>query len=160
MSWLLSLFGLSEQSIIWRFQRNLRLYEFHINKKHRILSLLYKAKTSRIGLKYGLLIPPNVFEAGMKIMHLGPITINSNSKVGKNCLIGVNVALVATSGLKDAPIIGDNCSIGTGAILIGGIKIGNNVAIGAGAVVVNSFESDCITIAGVPAKIISKKHIL
>ena len=44
--------------------------------------------------------------------------------------------------------------IGPGAKLYGKITIGNNVAIGANAVVNKSFGSN-ITIAGIPAKIIS-----
>lgn len=55
-----------------------------------------------------------------------------------------------------APTIGDNCFIGPGAKLFGDIKIGDNVAIGANAVVNKDF-GDNVTIAGVPAKVESKK---
>ena len=55
-----------------------------------------------------------------------------------------------------APTIGDNCFIGPGAKLFGDIKIGDNVAIGANAVVNKDF-GDNVTIAGVPAKVVSKK---
>ena len=56
-----------------------------------------------------------------------------------------------------AAIIGDNVFIGSGAKIIGEVTIANNIAIGAGAVVTKSFSEDNITIAGVPAKIISHK---
>ena len=56
-----------------------------------------------------------------------------------------------------APVIGDNCWIGPGAKLYGGIVLGNEIMVGANAVVTKSFEQDGITIAGVPAKIISYK---
>lgn len=55
------------------------------------------------------------------------------------------------------PVIGDNCFICTGAKILGAVHLGNNVVVGANAVVVKSFLDDNVTIAGVPAKIISCK---
>ncbi|MFD1393166.1 serine O-acetyltransferase [Lacticaseibacillus jixianensis] len=65
------------------------------------------------------------------------------------------VTIGATNGKKEAALIGDNCFIGSGAKIIGNIRIGNNVAIGAGAVVVKDCLEDSVTLAGVPAKIVS-----
>lgn len=50
------------------------------------------------------------------------------------------------------PEIGNNVTIGAGAVLLGGIKIGNNVIIGANAVVLNDVPDNAIAV-GVPAKI-------
>ena len=133
---MLVFFRASEQSLIWYYQMCLRKYEFHLNKKHRFRKMLFRFKTNRIGIRYGILIPPNVFGKGLKIMHLGSIVVNSAAKIG------------------------DNCSIGTGAIIVGNVTLKNNVAVGAGAVVTKSFLDNCITIAGVPAKIISNNHII
>lgn len=52
-----------------------------------------------------------------------------------------------------APVIGDNCFIGTGAVVLGDIRVGNNVAIAAGAVVVHDVP-DNVMVAGVPARVI------
>lgn len=49
--------------------------------------------------------------------------------------------------------IGNNCWLGTGCIILAGVKIGNNCVIAAGSVVTKSFLDDSL-IAGVPAKII------
>lgn len=49
--------------------------------------------------------------------------------------------------------IGSNCFIGSGAIVLPGIKVGDNVIIGAGAVVTKDVPSNCI-VAGNPAKVI------
>ena len=57
-----------------------------------------------------------------------------------------------------SPILGDNVYIGPGAKLFGKITIADNISIGANAVVTKSFEQENISIAGVPAKIISEKN--
>jgi len=53
---------------------------------------------------------------------------------------------------KFAPAIGNNVDIGSGAKLLGPIKIGNNVLIGANAVVLCDVPDDCIAV-GVPATV-------
>ena len=93
-------------------------------------------------------------------MHLGSIVVNKNTRVGRNCSIHINTAFVATGGTVDSPVLGNNCIVGIGAIFVGGIRLGNEVAIGAGAVVTKSFDEDHITLAGVPAKIVSHKALL
>ena len=53
-----------------------------------------------------------------------------------------------------APVIGDNCLIGAGAVVIGDIKVGNNVKIGAGAVVNKDVPDGC-TVVPQPMRIIA-----
>ena len=53
------------------------------------------------------------------------------------------------------PIIGDGVSIYTGATVFGGIHIGDNVTIGAGAVVSKDVPANC-TVVGNPAVIVRK----
>ncbi len=160
LPFLLMMFGASEKSIIWIYQKRLRKWEFYLNNKKRFFSVIYKFKTLRLGHKYGLSIMPNCFDAGLHIMHLGSILVNSNTRVGKNCTIHVNTAIVATGGISSSAVIGDDCKIGVGATLVGGISLGNHVVIGAGAVVTKSFKENHITLAGVPAKIISNKAVM
>jgi acetyltransferase-like isoleucine patch superfamily enzyme len=50
--------------------------------------------------------------------------------------------------------IGKRCWIGANAVILPGVQLGDDVIVGAGAVVTKSFPSD-LTIAGVPAKVIS-----
>ena len=53
------------------------------------------------------------------------------------------------------PIIGDNVSIGSGAVVVGAIKIGNNVKIGANSYVDKDIPNN-VVVAGCPAKIIKR----
>ena len=51
--------------------------------------------------------------------------------------------------------IGNNCWIGTRAVILPGVELGDYVVVGAGAVVTKSFPS-AVMIAGVPAQIIRR----
>lgn len=144
---------------IWKYEILLRKAEYTNNCLHskiaRIFALYYRYKLHRKNLKLGFSIPINVFEEGLSIAHYGTIVIHQNAKIGKNCRIQEGVNVGATGGNNKAPQVGNNVFIGTGAKIIGDIKIADNIAIGANAVVTKSFDKKGITIAGVPAKKIS-----
>ena len=145
---------------IWRFEILLRKAEYYTNAGKnlidKILYVIYKTRFHHISVKLGFSIPMNVFGKGLSIAHYGSIVVNSNAKIGEYCRIQECVTIGSTSGSDKAPQIGDFVFIGSGARLIGDIKIGNNVAIGANAVVTKSCEENHVTLAGIPAKIISK----
>ena len=71
--------------------------------------------------------------------------------MGDNCLIYQNVTIGEVN--RKAPVIGDNCLIGAGAVLIGDIKIGSFVKIGAGAVVNTDIPDHC-TVVSQPVRIL------
>ena len=54
------------------------------------------------------------------------------------------------------PTIGNNVTIGVGAVVIGDVKIGNNVRIGANAIVVHDVPDNCTVCS--PAATIVKRH--
>lgn len=92
--------------------------------------------------------------------------IQANEKIiiGKNFRYGPNVHIISANHdlndyAKHSPakeiIIGNNCWVGSGSILLSGTKLGNHVIVAAGAVVNSEFPNDVI-IAGVPAKIIKQ----
>ncbi len=140
----------------WRFLIALRHEEYHANNKglrHKILQKLWALVHYHYGLKMGWDIPINTFGKGLKINHFGLIIVNPNARIGDFCDIhqGVNIGQHGDSQ-NDVPTIGDNVWIGPGAKLFGKIKIGSRCAIGANAVVDKSFESENITIAGMPAR--------
>ncbi|WP_378173662.1 serine O-acetyltransferase [Aquimarina sp. SS2-1] len=80
-------------------------------------------------------------------------TILNADFIGENLYVNHLVTVGEVDGKR--PIIGDNVSIYTGAIIIGDIKIGNNCSIGAGAVVVKDIPDNCVVV-GNPARIIKQ----
>ena len=90
------------------------------------------------------------------------VVIGETSEIGKNVTIYHAVTLGGASPSINAesqrdekrhPTIGDNVVIGSGAQVIGPVKIGNGSRIAANAVVVNDVPEDT-TMVGVPAKAI------
>ena len=108
------------------------------------------------GVRLGFEIPVNVFDYGLRINHRGTIIVNAKTRIGKWC--DIHACVNIGEGLdRQAPHIGDNCWIGPGAKLFGGITIGDGVMIGAGAVVNRSF-GNLVRIAGVPAKVVKEER--
>lgn len=150
------------QDIIWRFEINLRKYEYSINSKKGLWGgvkcKFYSYKHFFFSVLCGFSIPPNVFGKGLSIAHRGTIIVNSHSKIGDNCRLHACVNIGTIPGRDDAaPIIGDNVYIAPGVKIYGPIHIADNIVIGANAVVNKSIYEDNITIAGIPARKISEK---
>jgi serine O-acetyltransferase len=92
------------------------------------------------------------------IDHGAGVVIGETAEIGNNVTIYAGVVLGGTSlePIKRHPTVGDNVVIGTGAKLLGPIKIGHNVRIGANSVVVNDVPPNSVVV-GVPGKIISRE---
>lgn len=143
---------------IWKFEILLRKNEYATNclnsRIYMLYKLLIKYKYHKLSVKLGFSIPINRIGPGLSIAHYGSLTIGY-ATIGKNCRIQEGVNIGATGNNPNAATIGDNVFIGTGAKIIGNIKIADNVAIGANAVVVKDITEPGITVAGVPAKKVS-----
>jgi serine O-acetyltransferase len=118
----------------------------------KFFSMIYHVLFKLVQIVTGIELPCEV-EIGRNFIidHFGGIVISGFAKFGDNCRIrnGVVVGLRRVED-KRAPIIGDNVDIGSGAKVLGPIRIGNNVLIGANAVVMTDVP-DNSTAVGVPA---------
>ena len=85
-----------------------------------------------------------------RIDHFGGIVISGDAIFGDDCIIrnGVTVGLKDT-GQSGSPILGNRVDIGTGAKVLGPIRIGDDVIIGANAVVLTDVPPNSIAV-GVP----------
>lgn len=118
----------------------------------KLLSLIYRVLFKLVQVMTGIELPCEVdIGRNFVIDHFGGIVVSGYARFGDNCRIRNGVVI----GLKRvdepcAPVIGNNVDIGTGAKLLGSIRIGNNVIIGANAVVLCDVPDDSLAV-GVPA---------
>ena len=148
-------FQLGEVAILRKHQTLLRKSEYYLNTGKKIRYSICKTKLRKLQTKFLLHIPCNCCGKGLRIAHLGPVLINSKATIGKDCSFHMNTSVVAGGTNDLVPVIGNNVTLGVGAVVLGGITIADDVAIGANAVVNKSVEQSSVTVAGVPAKIIS-----
>lgn len=116
---------------------------FFFLRKEQAASLSALRKLYALGKKVALAGTGCEFPAsairggGLRIPHLNGIIISPVAKVGADCTIFHQVTL-GVNGRKSlgvGPTLGDRVSIGTGAKIIGPVRIGDDVTIGANAVV-------------------------
>lgn len=112
--------------------------------------------SQRCAHKTGIEIHPGA-KIGKRVVidHGSGIVIGETTEIGDDVMIYQGVTLGGTG--KDVgkrhPTIGNGVMIGSGAKVLGPIKIGNNVKIAAGAVVVKNVD-DNSTVVGVPGEIV------
>lgn len=144
---------------IWKFEILLRKVEYDLNCRHgavgRLIGKWHKIRFHRLSVRLGFTIPPNVFGPGLSIPHYGTIVVHGNVRAGRNCRLQEGVTIGATNGSHRAALIGDNCYFGSGAKVIGAVRIADDVAVGANAVVTKDIAESGTTWAGIPAKKIS-----
>lgn len=85
-------------------------------------------------------------------------------KIGDNTIISTNVQLIthdmSISRMTDKScvygkvVIGDNCFIGNGSIVLYGVEVANNVIVASGSVVTKSITQEKVIVGGNPAKIL------
>ncbi|MEW6412704.1 MAG: serine O-acetyltransferase EpsC [Candidatus Zixiibacteriota bacterium] len=141
---------------------------FHAITLHRFSHLLYRLRIpfvprllSQIGrFLTGVEIHPGAtIGKGFFCDHGAGVVIGETSVIGDNAVLFHNVTLGGTGKHqgKRHPTLGNNVLVGTGAVLLGPITVGDNVRIGANSfVVMRDIPSDC-TVAGTPARIISRQ---
>lgn len=136
---------------------------------HRVANRLYKKKmffaarwvSQRASKKTGIEIHPAV-KIGKRffIDHGTGVVIGETAEIGDDVTIYQGVTLGGTG--KDTgkrhPTIGNNVMIGSGAKILGPVKIGDNSKIAAGAVVLTDIPPNS-TAVGVPAKVVRREGL-
>lgn len=107
----------------------------------------------------------NAVEAGpgLMITH-GHVVIDGRTTIGRHCQINpwvtIGLSNSRTLGFSvDGPTIGDHVHIGTGAKVLGPVKIGDYARVGANAVVVHDVPAN-VTVVGIPARIVGPRHVV
>ena len=140
---------------------------FHAVCFHRINHFLWKKQLKFLARFLSLLSrfftgieihPGAKIGKGFFIDHGMGVVIGETAEIGNNVTMYHDVTLGGTTVFnehgkimnKRHPTIGNNVIIGSGAQILGPIKIGNNVKVGSNAVVVKDVGAN-LTVVGVPA---------
>ena len=120
------------------------------------LKFLARAISQRSRRRTGIEIHPGAtIGRRLVIDHGMGIVIGETAEIGDDCLIYHGVTLGGTG--KDVgkrhPTIGNNVLIGTGAKVLGPIRVGNNSRIAANSVVLKEIPEDS-TAVGIPARVV------
>lgn len=92
------------------------------------------------------------------IDHGSGVVIGETAEIGDRCVLFHNVTLGGTGkhAGKRHPSLGDDVFVGTGATLLGPIRVGSRVKIGAGAFIHMRDVPADVTVVGVPARIVKR----
>ncbi len=141
---------------------------FHAVVLHRVAHRLYGAgwyTLARMVSQFsrtltGIEIHPGA-QIGRRffIDHGMGVVIGETSEIGDDVLLYQGVTLGGTG--KDTgkrhPTLGDGVVVGTGAKILGNIRIGDHAKVGAGSVVVHAVPDHC-TVVGVPGRVVRDPH--
>jgi serine O-acetyltransferase len=137
---------------------------FHAILLHRLAHKLYRAQ---VPLLPRLISQCSRFVTGIEI-HPGArigrrffidhgmgVVIGETTEIGDDVLLYQGVTLGGTGHEKGKrhPTLGNHVVVGTGAKVLGNIRIGDHVKVGAGSVVIRSVP-DHSTVVGVPGRIV------
>ncbi|MHB9029525.1 MAG: serine O-acetyltransferase [Candidatus Latescibacterota bacterium] len=149
--------GESFKYIFW--MRTCRFTRENLFLRFTIYHFLAHRLLKRYRYKFGIAIGYTTdIGSGFYIGNFGNIVVNGKAKIGKNCYIsqGVTIGQTNRGNYEGIPTIGDGVYIGSGAKVIGSVKIGNNVAIGANCVVTKDIPDNAVVV-GIPGRVISFK---
>jgi serine O-acetyltransferase len=138
---------------IWNYRIGHWLWKHHLKLLARYFSHLGR-------FFYGIEIHPAAF-IGRRffIDHGMGVVIGETAEIGDDVLMyqGVVLGGVSLEKHKRHPTIGNKVVIGSGAILLGPIKIGDEARVGAGSVVIGDVP-DGATVVGVPGRVIIERE--
>lgn len=140
---------------------------FHAILLHRFAHKLYRAKVpllprliSQIGrFTTGIEIHPGA-RIGRRffIDHGMGVVIGETTEIGDDVLLYQGVTLGGTGKEKGKrhPTLGNRVVVGTGAKVLGNIRIGDGVKVGAGSVVIRPVP-DHSTVVGIPGRVVRSR---
>jgi serine O-acetyltransferase len=119
---------------------------------------IFKWLLLRARYKYGFAIPEyTVIGPGLFLNRFGGFYIHGDAVIGCNVNLthGTMLGYMNRGARAGAPVLGDRAFLGSGAKLIGGIRVGAESAIGVNAVVTKDVPDRGVA-AGIPAKLLSE----
>lgn len=133
-----------------RLQGFWRLYRLRGRAKWKLTRDIWTCLLNRSARRHGGYVGPGAVILGEPVLPHGlhGVYISRYATIGAGCRIYQNVTIGEVNG--HAPVVGEGCLIGAGAVLVGDIRIGDGVKIGAGAVVFQDIPAGCTVVAQPP----------
>ncbi len=131
---------------------------------HQVSSWFYRRKSYVVArlvshiarILTGIEIHPGArFGKRLFIDHGFGVVIGETAEIGDDVLLYQGVTLGGTGNErgKRHPTVGNRVVVGTGAAVLGNIRLGDDVRVGAGSVVVHSVPDGC-TVVGIPGRVV------
>jgi serine O-acetyltransferase len=117
----------------------------------RLSILITRHMLSRTGAE---ILPAAHIGPGLVIRHPAGIVIGSEVNIGARCTLMQGVTLgerYSPRGGKAYPTVGDDVTLCTNSVVLGGVRIGDNAIVGAHSLVLTDIPSNVVAI-GVPAR--------
>lgn len=135
-----------------------RLFHWRNNTTHKLWKNILTFWLNRMAHRHGGYIGNGAVFGGEPFLPHGlhGIYISRYAVIGEDCRIYQNVTIGEVN--RVAPVIGDHCLIGAGAVIVGGIHIGDYVKIGAGAVVHSDIPDHATVVAPSPRVILRDRE--
>lgn len=152
---------LREQSLwaIWVYRFGRRVDQRTDGIKKRMLLRWYWLLHRSVETITGIGLPKaSCIGGGLRIWHFGGIFVHPEVVMGRNCTLRQGVTLGDKGNGTGAPVVGNNVDFGSGAHVIGPVRVGNDVKVGALAVVVSDVPDGC-TVVGNPARIVKRATV-
>lgn len=131
---------------LWSLER--RLAQWRIPLASRIMR--------KLGLSlYSAYLPAEAEIGEHTVLGYGGIGvfIHPRARIGRYCLLSPFVSLGGMGGKEGVPIIGNYVRIGTGARILGPVRIGDFAVVGANSVVVRDVPAGTV-VFGIPARVV------
>lgn len=134
---------------------------------HRVAHFLYRRKLyvlARLVSTFSRLITAIEIHPGARIGqrlfidHGLGVVIGETAEIGDDVLLyqGVTIGGTGNERGKRHPTVGNRVVVGTGASVLGNIRLGDDCRVGAGAVVVHSVPANA-TVVGIPGRVVKTR---
>lgn len=134
-----------------------------VERLHTVSAWLYDARLRPLAsgvqgllrILFGISLPATVAvgkDTSFANNGLGTV-IHPRARIGENCVISSCVSIGCRSKYPDVPVIEDDCFIGTGARILGPVRVGAGSVIGANAVVLDDIPPGSMAV-GIPARVV------
>jgi len=130
----------------------------HVLARKGLLPLALLLRSRGIKTSGAELNPLAQIGPGLYVVHSVGVGVGAYVVIGKNCKLHLGAVIGPQPGDKQGPkytVIGDDVSIGTHAVIIGGVTIGDGAVIGANAIVMRDVEPYTV-VSAAPARAVWK----